>query len=380
MADVLVVGAGPAGASLAVMLGRAGYEVAVFDKARFPRDKACGEGLMPSGVAVLQRLGLVDAVANAAPFWGIRYHAGGRTARGRFPTLPGAPNYGLGQRRLALDERLATAVRATPGVTFHEGTRVSRLLIRDGRTVGVEALDQAFEAPLVVLADGLHSPLRQAAGLENQPMVRPRLGLRAHFRLSEGRELAPWVEVFLGDRRRELYVTPLPERTLLVAALVDQGAIAGKPTEAFDGWVRTEPALARLLEGAEAISPVIGISPLDNRPSAGVAPGLVLLGDAAGFLDPITGGGMAQALLSAELLARWVPAMVTDPAGDAVARFEAARRAMLRDYRFVTRCVLALADQPRLSGATLRLLQAYPFLFSHLLGVNSGLKPLWRVW
>lgn len=380
MADVIVVGAGPAGASLAVMLGRAGHEVVVFDKARFPRDKACGEGLMPSGVAVLQRLGLMDAVSNGAPFWGIRYHAAGRTARGRFPTLPGWPNYGLGQRRLALDERLATAVRATPGVTFHEGTRVTRLLTRDSRTVGVEALDQAFEAPLVVLADGLHSPLRKAAGLENRPMARPRLGLRAHFRLPEGREVAPWVEVFLGDRRRELYVTPLPERTVLVAALVDQGAIGGKPADAFNGWVMAEPALAQLLDGAETISPVIGLSPLDNQPSTGVAPGLVLLGDAAGFLDPITGGGMAQALLSAELLARWVPAMLAEPDGDGLARFASARQAMLRDYRLVTRFVLALADQPRLSGFTLRLLQTYPALFSHLLGVNSGCKPLWRVW
>ncbi|MFN3432082.1 MAG: NAD(P)/FAD-dependent oxidoreductase, partial [Candidatus Sericytochromatia bacterium] len=112
MADVLIVGAGPAGASLAVHLGRAGHEVVLFDKARFPRDKACGEGLMPSGVGALRRLGLFDALEGGAPFWGVRYHAGGRQATGRFPQAAGVPNFGLGQRRLALDERLAIAARS----------------------------------------------------------------------------------------------------------------------------------------------------------------------------------------------------------------------------------------------------------------------------
>jgi flavin-dependent dehydrogenase len=231
-----------------------------------------------------------------------------------------------------------------------------------------------------VLADGLHSPLRSAAGLAGDPTSRPRIGLRAHFRLPDGREPSPWVDVFLGDRRRELYVTPLPERTLLVAALAGQGAMSGRPEEAFRAWLASEPAMGPLLDGAEAVSPVIGVAPLENRPRAGVAPGLALLGDAAGFIDPITGGGMAQALLSAELLARWVPGILADPTGRRLVAFDAARRAMLRDYRFVTRAVIGLADHPALSRATLGLLQACPSLFSHLLGVNSGCKPIWRLW
>jgi flavin-dependent dehydrogenase len=380
MVDVLIVGAGPAGASLAIHLGRSGHEVVLFDKARFPRDKACGEGLMPSGVGALQRLGLLDALEGGAPFWGVRYHAGGRQATGRFPGASGVPNFGLGQRRLALDERLAGVARSTPGVAFHEGLKVDRLLTRNGRVVGLEAGDTGWEAPLVVLAGGLHTPLRRQAGLDGRAPNRPRLGLRAHYRLAGGQAPPPWVEVFLADRRRELYVTPLPDGELLVAALADQGASQGPPAATFAAWVQAEPTLAARLEGATPISPVIGMSPLETRPSAGHAPGIVLLGDTAGFIDPITGGGMAQALLSAELLAAHVPAILRDPTGSALGRFDGERNRMLRDYRLLTRGVLQLADHPRLAHGAIALLAAQPALFGHLLGVSAGMRPIWRCW
>jgi flavin-dependent dehydrogenase len=380
MPDVVIVGAGPAGASLAVWLGRAGYEVVLIDKARFPRDKACGEGLMPSGVAVLQQLGLDDMLEAGAPFEGVRYHAHGRQAAGRFPTLDGMPAFGLGQRRLHLDERLIAVVRGTPGVTLLEGVRAKQLLKQGDRTVGLEAGGEQWNAKLVVLADGLHSPMRRAAGLDGEAVPRPRLGLRAHYRLAEGQSVGTWVEVYLGDRRRELYVTPLPNRELLVAALVDQQTVDGRPAAAFEAWVHAEPDLAGRLEGATAISPVIGMAPLEVRPRAGVAPGLVLLGDAAGFIDPITGGGMAQALLSARLLATHIPIALAGPDGGALIGFDRARNRLLRDYRLLTRLVLQLADHPPLARAAVRLLASQPALFSHLLGVSSGGKPIWRLW
>jgi len=97
MADVVIAGAGPAGASLAVMLGRAGLSVEVYDTHRFPREKPCGEGLMPAGVGVLERHGLADAVGGA-PFYGVRYYAGTLVAEGRFPSVAELPATGRGQR------------------------------------------------------------------------------------------------------------------------------------------------------------------------------------------------------------------------------------------------------------------------------------------
>jgi flavin-dependent dehydrogenase len=166
----------------------------------------------------------------------------------------------------------------------------------------------------------------------------------------------------------------------LVAALVDLDSARGKPQDAFAALLAAEPAMAGQLDGAVAISPGVGMAPLTNRPRAGFAPGICLLGDAAGFVDPITGGGMAQALMSAELLASRFPDVLADPAGDALARFDADRRRMLRDYRLVTRAVLALADRPAIAHRVVSVLDRAPGLFSHLLGVNACLKPLWRVW
>jgi menaquinone-9 beta-reductase len=107
-----------------------------------------------------------------------------------------------------------------------------------------------------------------------------------------------------------------------------------------------------------------------------VAPGVVLLGDAAGFLDPITGGGMAQALVTAELLADGVLRGLGT--GDGwLARFDAERRSLLRDYRLLTRSVLALSDHPEAARLFLTLLKATPPVMSHLVGVAGGVRNLW---
>jgi 2-polyprenyl-6-methoxyphenol hydroxylase-like FAD-dependent oxidoreductase len=115
MTSVIVVGAGVAGASLALALGRGGHTVTLFDAATFPRDKPCGEGIMPAGVSALRRLGVSDG-AGGAPFRGVRYHTGTRVAVGRFPPSTEHGDTGRAQRRLVLDrclfERAAAAYRA----------------------------------------------------------------------------------------------------------------------------------------------------------------------------------------------------------------------------------------------------------------------------
>jgi len=103
MADVLIGGGGIAGSSLAILLGRRGLTVELYERGRFPKEKPCGEGLMPGGVAVLHRLGLREAVGGA-PFYGVRYHFGRQTAQGRFPPTSGFPVAGRGQRRKHLDQ------------------------------------------------------------------------------------------------------------------------------------------------------------------------------------------------------------------------------------------------------------------------------------
>src|SRR5262249_20049788 len=208
MADVLIAGGGIAGSALAIMLGRAGLTVELFEQCHFPLEKPCGEGLMPGGVGVLERLGIAEAVGGA-PFNGVRYYTGSLVVEGCFPTIAGTPAMGRGQRRRQLDQVLFAAAAATPGVIAQTGMRVDAPLCERGRVVGLIVTGQARRAPLVVAADGAHSRMRRLLQLDAPPPRRRRVGLRTHFRLAGGQAQPPWVEVFLG-RGYELYVTPLP--------------------------------------------------------------------------------------------------------------------------------------------------------------------------
>jgi len=369
--SVVIVGGGIAGTSLAIALGRDGRSVQLFDAQTFPRDKPCGEGLMPAGVSALQRLGITDG-AGGAPFHGVRYHVGARVAVGRFPQSAEHGATGRAQRRLVLDRCLFERAAATPGVTAHQGVAVEGPLVENGRVTGVVVGGSPVRATLVVAADGAHSRFRHRLGL-NVPEPRSRVGARRHYRLS-GREAPAWVDIFLGPSR-EFYVTPLPGGEVLVALLVEADAVHAPLEPQFDRWRREPPALRELLDGADPISD-LQATPLAATASRGFAPGVVLLGDAAGFIDPITGGGMAQALVTSERLAEFIVSKGEDRSDAWLPSFERERNALLRDYRLLTRGVLGLARRPRLARAALAALSWTPPLFSHLVGVSAGTRSL----
>jgi 2-polyprenyl-6-methoxyphenol hydroxylase-like FAD-dependent oxidoreductase len=379
MADVLVAGGGPAGSALAILAGRAGISVDLFDCARFPRDKPCGEGLMPAGVAVLQRMGLAE-VTGGQPFDGVRYQGFGISAEATFPSvhLPTVAGdtqmHGLGQRRTVLDAALLAAARATPRVRVFEGATVEGIVRRGTRAVGLMVDGARVKGALIVGADGARSTVRRSLGLDGTPAKRARMGLRMHFRLSPDRRPSRLVEVFVGAGH-ELYMTPLPHHEVLVAALADRGPTAADANSALRTWIESHPALSDFLRGSEAISSPRGRYPLGYNAQAGFAPGAVLLGDAAGFCDPITGGGMAQALQSAELLSSYLPRALSDGGDEWLWRFDRDRRAMLRDYKLVTRMVLALAARTTWARWTLGAMGASPRIMRHLVGVAAGLTP-----
>jgi 2-polyprenyl-6-methoxyphenol hydroxylase-like FAD-dependent oxidoreductase len=375
MADVLIVGGGIAGSTLAILLARQGLTVELFEQDQFPKEKPCGEGLMPAGVAVLERMGLAETVGGV-PFYGVRYHLNNLTAEGRFPETQGIPIAGRGQRRKHLDQILFQAASATPGVAAHTGTRVDRPLRENDRVVGIVVEGQPKRAKLVVAADGMHSRTRHILGLDI-PLKRKRFGARMHFRLADRHKQPPWVDVFIASGY-ELYVTPLPDREILVAGLADSGVLSEPIEKTFVRWCSAQPLLAARLEGAEQVSSLQCIAPLAGRARCGVMPGVILLGDAACFLDPITGGGMAQALMTAELLSSYM----LDGAGNHdrwIWAFERKRQALLRDYRLLTQSVLWLACHPKLGAKVLALLRMSPSLLSHFIGVAGGVRQLFSV-
>jgi flavin-dependent dehydrogenase len=293
---------------------------------------------------------------------------------GRFPSIDGQTALGLGQRRWRLDEVLFSAAADTPGVEARTGCPVDGPLLASGRVIGCTAGGRDYRAALVVAADGLHSRFRRSLGLEAPPPRRVRVGLRTHFRLPAEAATSSWVDVYLG-RRHELYVTPLPEGEVLVAGLAERDAVRRPGDLALHEWIGQQRSLAEQLEGATQLTRVEGRAPLTQQAVRAIGPGFALLGDAAGFLDPITGGGMAQALLTAELLAGCTENGLGTGDGWLWA-FEAERRVLLRDYRWLTSFLLALADHRWAAEGLLVLLAAAPRLMSHLVGVAGGVRPL----
>jgi 2-polyprenyl-6-methoxyphenol hydroxylase-like FAD-dependent oxidoreductase len=381
-ADLVVVGAGPAGAALAIAAGRAGLSVSLLEAHHLPHEKACGEGIMPSGVRALARLGLGDA-GGGRPFRGVRYRGHGVDVTADFPRdrdEPTAP-FGLGQRRVVLDRALLEAARATPGVRVFERCSVDALELRWGRVVGVRAGTRAFRGRVTVGADGARSAVRRLLGLDVPARGRAatRVGWRMHFRLASRRGASSHVEVYVG-RGHEIYVTPLPDECVLVAALAGAEAPLHDAEATLRSWVAEHPTLTATLSGATVLSPPRGRYPLVQKARAGVAPGAVLLGDAAGNSDPLTGGGISQALLSAELLGAMLPEGLRGSDqrydGEWLVRFDRRRRALLRDYRWLTAGLVEVARVPALTWGMLHAMRAYPPIMRHMVGVAAGLRRL----
>ncbi|GGK85264.1 oxidoreductase [Sphaerisporangium melleum] len=314
MIDVLVAGGGPAGLATAIHAALAGMEVVVVEPRPAPVDKACGEGLMPSGVAALRALGVREVSGH--PLRGIRYLDGRHSADAPFRRGPG-----LGVRRTHLHAALAERA-AEVGVKIVRG-RVDEVRRHPDR---VEAA--GMRARWLVAADGLHSPLRRALGLEAPPGPAPRrYGLRRHFRI------APWtdfVEVHWAAGG-EAYVTPVGGDLVGVAVLSSE-------RRGYDEHLARFPDLLAHLDGP-AVTPVRGAGPLRQRASARVAGRVLLAGDAAGYMDALTGEGVSLSLLSARALVGCLRAGRPEA-------YEAAWRRLSLRHRVLTGALLAARRHP----------------------------------
>jgi flavin-dependent dehydrogenase len=342
--DLLIIGGGPAGLATAIRARLAGMRATVLDRFHPPIDKACGEGLMPDAVARLREIGVEPP---GSPIRGIRYVDGDLVADGLFPQAGG-----LGVRRLQLHESLVRRAEET-GVELLWGVAARGL---DGD--GVVTDRGTLRARWIVGADGLLSRVRLWAGLAGEPGPLRRFGVRRHF------AVRPWtdlVEVHWGPGC-EAYVTPVGPDQVGIALLWSSGV------SSFDELLDRFPVLRERLAGVPEVSRDRGAGPLHQR-ALGVHRGSVaLVGDAAGYLDAITGEGLAVSLHQSAAL---VEAIL---AGD-LARYAAAHRRIARLPDFMTSLVLALERRPGLRRRALRALAAEPALFSRLLGIHGRTLP-----
>ncbi|REJ81506.1 MAG: FAD-dependent monooxygenase [Acidobacteria bacterium] len=364
MVDVAVVGAGPVGMATALALARRGMVVTLVESRRgAPLDKACGEGLMPDALESLREVG-VDLAPGGWALRGIRYLDERHQVAAGFPFRGGR-----GVRRLELSERFTRAVAAQPAIEPRRGVRAE--LVDDAakgrwglalrRGPGAAEPAEVLWPRWIVAADGLRSPLRRQCGLAAPAGAAQRFGARVHF------EVAPWsdeVEVYWLDGL-EAYVTPVAEDVVGLAILWwRRGERAGFEQHLERVW-RAFPSLHERLAGAPRASAPRGAGPLHQRVRAVVDRNLLLVGDASGYLDAITGEGMAlgfaDALAVAEALDRGRPALY--------ARLHRRRR---RVPLLLMHAALQLSRRPRLRRGALRLLAARPGIFARLLALHVG--------
>jgi menaquinone-9 beta-reductase len=350
--DVLVAGAGPAGSALAAALARSGARVVLAETAHHPRPKACAEYASPRIVEELARLGLPAAAwqPDAVPLLGMDIVVGSRRARMRYADAHGA-RHAWGVDRCRFDALLATHA-AESGAELLEGTRLVSLAAEGGRVIGArlrgtDGRERRIGADLVVGADGVRSTVARLVGVERPVRFPRRLGLVAHHAGSDA--LTDHGEMHVGSG---YYVglAPMPGGELNVGMALPMRP-AGPAAARFDAAIAGLPAVAARLAGRPRLTPLRGASPIGHRVSDVAGPGWLLVGDAAGFVDPFTGEGIYRALRSARAAAAAIGAEE-----DTALAYRRARRAALSAKSALGWLVQGfLAAPPLLAHAVARL-------------------------
>jgi flavin-dependent dehydrogenase len=386
-ADVVVVGAGPAGAATAIFLAEHGLDVTVLDRATLPRSRiVCGEYLSPEAGRLLDRLGVLKAIdaAGATPLAGMRITGpDGTTIVGRYGAVGGWRPYrqhATGVARTTLDGALVDRLRAAP-VDLREQTRVVDLILEAGQVVGVRAERDGqaaveVRARLVVGADGRASVVAQRLGSRHRHPLR-RMALITYVSgLADCRELG---EIFVDPPDYAILNPIAPDRVNLglVVPLGHAAQWSGRLDDFLVARVRQLPHLARRLAGASRVEPVRALGPLAHRVSPPGIGGALLVGDAAGFYDPFTGEGVFTALRSAELAAETAAQALR--AGDVSARglagYHRAHHDAFGGKERVARALQLIIGHRRLANLACRALARRPALLGALLGVLGDYVP-----
>ena len=336
--DVAVVGAGPVGLAAAIEGRMLGLSVLLIEKRSGVIDKACGEGLMPGALPLLGRLGVeVDGY----PLRGVTYRQGEQSVTHRF-----VGEGGLGVRRTTLHAGLGARADAL-GVERLTAKVTGVTSDADHVTISTEG-GESVTARYVLACDGLHSTVARLAGLAlPAPRRSRRFGVRQHY------AVAPWgdtIEVYYA-RNAEFYVTPVTDSVVGIAML------AG-PRVDYAEALATVPELADRLRGAEPASSRRGAGPFRQRTRARTAGRILLVGDASGYVDAITGEGLRLGMAQARAAVHCV-------AGDTPRDYERAWRRETRDFRLLTTGLVALATSP-LRGTIVPLAARFPALFGRI--------------
>ena len=320
-ADVIVVGAGPAGATTAFYLAQSGLDVLLLEKSRFPREKVCGDGLTPRAVKTLVGMGISVTEQDG---WvrnkGLRVIGAGKRLELPWPELASYPGYGLVRTRHDLDETLARRAQQA-GARLHEGVTVTAPVRseRTGRITGVVAKaadggeDRTYRARVVVAADGNSSRLSVAMGLRKRDDRPLGVAVRTYYRTHRHDDdyLESWLDLWDGDRLLPGYgwIFGMGDGTSNVGlGLLNTSAAFGHTDyhALLRKWLKGMPAEWGFTE-ENRTQPIRGAAlPMGFNRTPHYHQGLLLAGDAGGMVNPFNGEGIAYAMESGEILARTI--------------------------------------------------------------------------
>src|SRR5256885_359687 len=341
---VLVIGGGPAGLAVAIAARKKGFDVTVADGAKPRIDKAWGEGLMPSTVAALQKLGVAICPGDGQVFRGIRFVDALASAEASFS---GASGFGV--RRTVLHQKMVERAEEC-GITLLWNTPVAGLS-RGGAIFG----DTVVKSRWIIGADGMHSRVRRWTGLDANVQQEIRFAQRRHYRVKAWTDC---MEIHWGQKA-QAYVTPLSNDETCVALISRDPRMRLR-----DAW-REFPRLASHLCHAEPSSAERGAVTVTRRLGQVYRGNIALAGDASGSVDAITGEGLClsfhQAMALAEALEK----------GNLLS-YQRAHRRLRRRLNTTGRLLLLLDRYPRLRRRALGGLAADPALFARLVAVHLG--------
>ena len=368
--DVLVVGAGPGGSAAAYHLARSGLDVTVVDRASFPREKVCGDGLTPRGVKAMLRMGLDADDPGFERVEGLRVYSRHASIELRWPELDDYPSFGLVRTRHDFDELLARRAQAA-GARLMEHTEALAPVWNDGWVAGatLRSSDERGSEPtevrarFVLAADGAASRFASQAGVKRN-VDRP-LGIaaRRYFRIDRrpGPWLESWLDLWDGDVLLPGYgwLFPLADGTVNIGAGMlntFKGFQDISAQRLFDAFVAMLPASWGVGEETATGRVLSGPLPMGFNRTPVARPGLLLLGDAAGIVNPFNGEGIAYAMESAEVAAELVSdALVAGRPGIAM-MYPTVLRERYARYFSIGRGFARAIGRPAIMRASTRLL------------------------
>ena len=306
--DVLVVGGGPAGAATAYWLARAGRDVVVVERKEFPREKTCGDGLTPRAVHQLEEMGLGEALTKFHRYDGLRAIAHGISLELQWPEHPVFPSYGYVVRRRDLDQMVASEAVAA-GALLREGTEAVAPIVDSGLVQGAVVKSKAdgttseIRARYVVVADGANSRFGRALGTSRNRSYPQGMAIRGYYESPLHAE--PWIESALDVRDRNGaslpgygWIFPVGDGTInvgigLLSTFRDWKSV--NTSKLMDEFAATAPAYWGISESTSCGPPTGGRLPMGGSVSPNVGPTWVLVGDAAGTINPFNGEGIDYA-------------------------------------------------------------------------------------